>query len=349
LVRLGLAVGLAGLACAALAWATGRMAAAAAVDLAPSHPAGRPASLQASAAVTLVVATDPYYPPMEYYSGTQIVGHDIDLMDAIATEMGVTVVYLEVAWDALFPGLAAGDYDAVISSLTVTPNREEIIDFTLPYVTITDGFDQDFAIAVRAGNHALRTQISDALWKLRADGTLGAIVGQIAADIPSSQARLPDWPVLPTAPGMQSTLTYTNMQGLRTVVQVPIGAVTTETTLLYVPIDTVTATAGYSFTGRGLELWAYRNVTEPVSDLAFGAPVTVTLTYADANLAGLSEASLFLAFWNADTMAWEPAGCGPAGHNPIENWLAVPICHLSRFALLGLGNKAYLPLAVTSP
>lgn len=83
----------------------------------------------------IVVATDATWPPMEYVDENKnIVGFDIDLMNAIAKEAGFEVEYKNVAWDGIFAGLAAGEYDAVISSVTITDEREEQYDFSEPYI-----------------------------------------------------------------------------------------------------------------------------------------------------------------------------------------------------------------------
>jgi ABC-type amino acid transport substrate-binding protein len=142
-------------------------------------------------ATTLTVATSADYEPMEYINGTQIVGHDIDLMNAIAAKMNVTVVYTNIPFGQLLDGLVAGNYDAVISTLSVTPTRENIIDFTLPYVTFTG--NDNIAIAVQKGNNPLKQQINEALRQLRTDGTLQAIIAGIATDKPEWQPRLPVW------------------------------------------------------------------------------------------------------------------------------------------------------------
>jgi ABC-type amino acid transport substrate-binding protein len=151
--------------------------------------------LQTASKTSLLIATSPDYWPMEYITGTQIVGHDIDLMNAIATEMSVTVVYTNVLYSHIFDGLIAGKYDAIISSVTISPGREKDVDFTLPYVTLNDlpGGD-NLGIAVHLGNYTLRYQINEALRKLRADGTLQSIITAIAADKPVWQPRLPVWP-----------------------------------------------------------------------------------------------------------------------------------------------------------
>jgi len=83
----------------------------------------------------IVVATDATWPPMEYVDENKdIVGFDIDLMNAIAQEAGLEVEYRNVAWDGIFAGLAAGEYDAVISSVTITDERKAQYDFSEPYI-----------------------------------------------------------------------------------------------------------------------------------------------------------------------------------------------------------------------
>jgi polar amino acid transport system substrate-binding protein len=83
----------------------------------------------------IVVATDATWPPMQYVDEDKnIVGFDIDLMNAIAREAGLEVEYRNVAWDGIFAGLAAGEYDAVISSVTITDERRAQYDFSEPYI-----------------------------------------------------------------------------------------------------------------------------------------------------------------------------------------------------------------------
>jgi hypothetical protein len=60
----------------------------------------------------------------------------------------------------------------------------------------------------------------------------------------------------------------------------------------------------------------------------------------------LDEASLVVEYWNQATSAWEDASCGPYLRSLEENWVAVPICHLSRFALFGKKYTVYLPLVI---
>ncbi|MFW6313773.1 MAG: basic amino acid ABC transporter substrate-binding protein [Spirochaetota bacterium] len=83
----------------------------------------------------IVVATDAAWPPMEFVNtDKEIVGYDIDLMNAIAEAAGFEVEFRNTAWDGIFAGLAAGEYDAVISSVTITEDRQKTMDFSDPYI-----------------------------------------------------------------------------------------------------------------------------------------------------------------------------------------------------------------------
>ncbi|HEB29729.1 MAG TPA: basic amino acid ABC transporter substrate-binding protein [Spirochaetes bacterium] len=83
----------------------------------------------------IVVATDATWPPMEYVdSDKDIVGFDIDLMKEIAKGGGFTFEFKNTAWDGIFAGLAGGKYDAIMSSVTITEERKQQMDFSQSYI-----------------------------------------------------------------------------------------------------------------------------------------------------------------------------------------------------------------------
>lgn len=89
----------------------------------------------ASGVPTITVASDATWPPMEFINEDQeIVGFDIDLINAVAEAGGFEVVIQNTAWDGIFAGLGNGDYDAVISSVTITEERDRTMDFSTPYI-----------------------------------------------------------------------------------------------------------------------------------------------------------------------------------------------------------------------
>jgi len=85
--------------------------------------------------ITVTVATDATWPPMEMVNEKkEIVGYDIDFLSAVAKEGGFNVEFKNVAWDGIFAGVAAGKYDAIISSVTITDERKKTMDFSDPYI-----------------------------------------------------------------------------------------------------------------------------------------------------------------------------------------------------------------------
>jgi polar amino acid transport system substrate-binding protein len=83
----------------------------------------------------IVIASDATWPPMEMVDeNKEIVGFDIDLMKEVAKAGGFTVEFENTAWEGIFAGLATGEYDAVMSSVTITEERKETMDFSVPYI-----------------------------------------------------------------------------------------------------------------------------------------------------------------------------------------------------------------------
>ncbi len=138
-------------------------------------------------------------------------------------------------------------------------------------------------------------------------------------------------------PGGGGTLVYTNAQGLTTTVEAPTNAVTDPVTLILTPLPAADPPApdGLLFAGHAFNLDVYlEGVLQP--GFAFTSPVTIVIHYSDEDVAGQQENELKLEYWNGAT--WEDAACGAEyERHPDENWLAVPICHLTPFALLGRG------------
>jgi polar amino acid transport system substrate-binding protein len=95
----------------------------------------KPEKAEAVEKIHIVIATDATWPPMEYVDeNKEIIGFDIDLMKAAAELGGFTVEFKNTAWDGIFAGLPAGKYDAVMSSVTITEERKQTMDFSIPYI-----------------------------------------------------------------------------------------------------------------------------------------------------------------------------------------------------------------------
>ena len=87
------------------------------------------------AADTLTVCTDSPYPPMEFEENGEFTGFDIELMRAIADDLGLDLAVVNSGFDPITSGLAmeAGDCDIAAASITITEEREENIDFSDGY------------------------------------------------------------------------------------------------------------------------------------------------------------------------------------------------------------------------
>ena len=82
----------------------------------------------------LIVAVDSSFPPMEFMDENgDLSGFDIDFAEALAEEMGVGIEFINVSWDQIFMFMYAGECDVIISSVTITNDRREAMDFSIPY------------------------------------------------------------------------------------------------------------------------------------------------------------------------------------------------------------------------
>ena len=81
----------------------------------------------------LTVGSDIPFPPFEFREGGELTGFDIELVEEIAGRLNLTTDFRDTAFDTIFTQLAAGRYDLVASATTITPEREEQVNFTTPY------------------------------------------------------------------------------------------------------------------------------------------------------------------------------------------------------------------------
>ncbi|BES84598.1 arginine ABC transporter substrate-binding protein [Pectobacterium araliae] len=91
-------------------------------------------AVSANAADTIRFATEASYPPFEFVdANNQIQGFDIDLANALCKEMQATCTFSNQAFDSLIPGLKFRRFEAVISGMDITPERQQQVSFTQPY------------------------------------------------------------------------------------------------------------------------------------------------------------------------------------------------------------------------
>ncbi|MDU6411289.1 MAG: arginine ABC transporter substrate-binding protein [Yersiniaceae bacterium] len=88
----------------------------------------------AGAADTIRFAASATYPPFESMdANNQIVGFDIDLANALCKQLQATCTFTNQAFDSLIPALKFKRFDAVISGMDITPERQKQVAFTQPY------------------------------------------------------------------------------------------------------------------------------------------------------------------------------------------------------------------------
>jgi len=105
-----------------------------------------PAPSKLVAGGTLTVGSDAGYPPQEYIGADgKAVGLDIDIADEIASRMGLKLNVINFKFDDIIPALRAGQFDTVVSAMTITDERKKVVDF-IPY------FDAGQAVLVKKGN-----------------------------------------------------------------------------------------------------------------------------------------------------------------------------------------------------
>lgn len=103
---------------------------------------------------TLVVVTSGDNPPFEFYKQDQgkriLTGFDIDLAHAIADRLDLTLVIQDIPFNSLISALQSRRADMALAALTQTPERERIIDYSIPYdraavsiLTLKDVFISD--------------------------------------------------------------------------------------------------------------------------------------------------------------------------------------------------------------
>lgn len=73
------------------------------------------------------------YAPFEYYQGQQLKGFDVELVDAIASNLGLQVQWVKSNFDTIFTALDADKFDLVAAASSITSKRLQVVNFTDPY------------------------------------------------------------------------------------------------------------------------------------------------------------------------------------------------------------------------
>jgi ABC-type amino acid transport substrate-binding protein len=108
----------------------------------------------------ILVGTEATYPPFEYRNEkNQVVGYDIDVVEAIAKHLGKKVEIVDMSFDGLIPALMTGKVDLVAAGMTNTEERRKKVNFSSVY------YDIENAFVVRADDSSI-TKLDDLKGKI---------------------------------------------------------------------------------------------------------------------------------------------------------------------------------------
>ena len=105
----------------------------------------------ADAHAVVRMGTEGAYPPYNFINDNgDVDGFERDLGDEICARAALTCEWVTNDWDSIIPNLTSGNYDTIIAGMSITPEREEIVDFTQAYFPPAEslfmGLSEDFTL-----------------------------------------------------------------------------------------------------------------------------------------------------------------------------------------------------------
>jgi polar amino acid transport system substrate-binding protein len=97
----------------------------------------------------------------------EIIGFEIDLMNAIGRQLNRRSVFVQNQWDGLIPGLQRGNYDLAVNGIEITEDRKQQVNFSIPYYACGE------QLSVRAGENSINSL----------DDLKGKVVGTLKASL----------------------------------------------------------------------------------------------------------------------------------------------------------------------
>lgn len=128
-------------------------------------------SIEGDTEADYVVETNAFFAPFEFYEDRQIVGVDVEIVNRVAEKMNKTIQIKNVEFDVIIDNVEAGRIaDAGAAGLTITPAREEKVNFTIPYYTSVQ-----YVIYNQSTPPSLRDD--HVVWEALAGARLGSQIG----------------------------------------------------------------------------------------------------------------------------------------------------------------------------
>lgn len=121
---------------------------------------------------TIIVQTNAFFAPFEYYDGTEIKGVDVDIMAKVGEKLGKNIEFVNVEFSAIIDNVKAGEVcDAGAAGITITDERKEKVNFSIPYYTSIQ------YVIVSAENSAIATKTVDGVEYIVWEALAGKKVG----------------------------------------------------------------------------------------------------------------------------------------------------------------------------
>ena len=131
------------------------------------------------------VGTEGAYPPYNFVNDRgEIDGFERELGDELCRRASLECVWVTDEWDSMIPNLVAGDYDIIMAGMSITDERDRLIDFTQPYLPPSPSV---YVVRTGAGADAV-------------DGKVAAQAATVQAGyLSQSRATLVEYPLAPEA------------------------------------------------------------------------------------------------------------------------------------------------------
>src|SRR5690606_10934987 len=136
----------------------------------------------AAQAEDIIVATGSGFVPFHFKDGDAMVGFDIDIWDAIATDAGITYTLLPMDFNGIIPALQTGQVQAAIAGMTINEQRAWVVDFSDGY------YESDFLFMVPADSELTGGADMDGTIIAVKTGTTGQ--GYAKTHFPNAELRL---------------------------------------------------------------------------------------------------------------------------------------------------------------
>ncbi len=92
-----------------------------------------------ASAETIRIGTEGAYPPFNFIDDSgQVAGYERELGDELCKRVGVTCEWVTNDWDSIIPNLQSGNYDIIMAGMSITDEREKVLDFSENYVPPAD-------------------------------------------------------------------------------------------------------------------------------------------------------------------------------------------------------------------